>query len=81
MPEGAVIVLIGTKIDLPKRKVSTEEAASFAKENKMAYYEVSPKDTSAEEIETMVTNILQNFVDTTSAALVHRCIHPFFLYR
>jgi hypothetical protein len=84
MPEGAFIVLIGTKIDLPKRKVSTEEAASFAKEHKMEYFEISVKDASAEEVEAMFTTITQHLLDAIHVAhevfpLVRRCIQSSYI--
>ena len=37
------ILLIGNKIDIYNRKVSTEEASSFAKKNGLIYEEISVK--------------------------------------
>jgi small GTP-binding protein len=48
------LILVGNKIDLFPRKVTTTEAEKFAKENDMQYYEISIKNK---------TNIPQFFYD------------------
>ena len=42
-PKNVLIVLIGNKIDLDDRDISTEDAKKFAQENNFKYFETSAK--------------------------------------
>jgi small GTP-binding protein len=49
-PEGTRILLVGNKIDLPNRKISTELASTFARNEGLEYWEVSALSGAIHEI-------------------------------
>ena len=56
------IIIIGNKIDLPKREVTKEDAANYAREHHFHYYETSAK--TGEGIELAIRELVKKVMNS-----------------